>query len=137
MITIVDLGILRDVRLTEAGEVVVVVTPTYTGCPAMAAIQADVTAALQAAGFSVVTVCTQILPAWSTDDITPAGHEALRAAGVAPPSPAGSRIIPLSVRCPACGSLETEELSRFGSTACTALWRCRSCREPFSSVKPF
>jgi ring-1,2-phenylacetyl-CoA epoxidase subunit PaaD len=137
MIGIGDLGVLRDVRPGRDEELVVVLTPTYTGCPAMGAIETDVRAALSAAGFDPITICTQIVPPWSTDDISPAGREALRSAGVAPPSPVRTRIVPLTVRCPACGSPDTEELSRFGSTACTSLWRCRACAEPFSRVKPF
>lgn len=137
MITIGQLGILRGVRL--AGEqLVVTITPTYSGCPALAAIEADLRRALAGAGFADVRVETVLAPAWSTDDITPEGRRALAEAGVSPPDPVrGAAEVPLGVRCPQCGSLETVEFSRFGSTACTSLWRCRSCGEPFSRVKPF
>jgi ring-1,2-phenylacetyl-CoA epoxidase subunit PaaD len=141
MLTIADLGILRGVEVAEDGTVVVTITPTYSGCPALAAIRTDLGNALTEAGFRGVTVRTRLTPAWSTNDITPAGRSALADAGVAPPDrtarPTGSVVIPLSVRCPSCGSLDTSELSRFGSTACTSLWRCRHCGEPFGHVKPF
>ena len=154
-VTIEDLGILRDVSIDD-GVVVVTITPTYSGCPAMDVIRTDVTRALAQAGWDRVRVRTVLSPAWSTDAITPAGREKLAAAGIAPPGPAtrrsdhsgaGSVTTPrhdperspvplaLSVRCPHCGSSHTQELSRFGSTACKALWRCRDCFEPFEHVK--
>ena len=136
-VTIEDLGILREVR-QEAGRVVVTITPTYSGCPAMDVIRADIVAALRAAGHPDAEVVTVLSPAWSTDDITAAGRAKLAAAGISPPAPVTpGRPVPLrlAVRCPRCGSLDTEELSRFGSTACKALWRCRGCVEPFEHVK--
>ena len=143
MITIEDLGILRDVRVDHdegRGEVVhVTITPTYAGCPAMEAIAADIATAL---GGRPVEVHTVLSPAWSTDDLTEAGRRKLAEAGIAPPGGsrrAGARTsatdVVLSVRCPQCGSPDTRELSRFGSTACKALWVCGSCREPFDSFK--
>jgi ring-1,2-phenylacetyl-CoA epoxidase subunit PaaD len=145
MITIADLGILRGVEVSPAGEVTVTITPTYSGCPALAAITDDLREALTAVGFPTVAVRTQLAPAWSTDQITPAGLQALADAGIAPPEPTsripGARavhvLVTLGVRCPQCGSPDTEELSRFGSTACKSLRRCRSCLEPFDAVKPF
>lgn len=141
MLTIADLGILRSVEVAEDGTAVVTITPTYSGCPALAAIQSDLRNALTDAGFPAVTIRTRLVPGWTTDDITAAGRRALAEAGIAPPEraarPTGSVVLPLSVRCPSCGSVETSELSHFGSTACTSLWRCRHCREPFSHVKPF
>jgi ring-1,2-phenylacetyl-CoA epoxidase subunit PaaD len=138
-VTIEELGILRGVR-EEAGRVVVTITPTYSGCPAMDVIRADVAAALRSAGHPEAEVVTVLSPPWSTDDITDAGRAKLAAAGISPPGPAtprGSVPLRLSVRCPLCGSPDTEEISRFGSTACKALWRCRACAEPFDHVKAF
>jgi len=139
MITIEDLGILRDVRV-ESGEdgrsaVHVDITPTYAGCPAMDAIRADIEAALP--GHEVV-VHTVLAPAWSTDDITADGLLNLAAAGISPPMGSrrdGPTMLRLSVRCPQCGSPDTRELSRFGSTACKALWVCNACAEPFDRFK--
>jgi ring-1,2-phenylacetyl-CoA epoxidase subunit PaaD len=132
-LTIEELGILRDVAVDASGRVSVDITPTYSGCPAMDAIRADIVAALRAAGHEDVVVRTVLSPAWSTDRITAAGKAKLAANGIAPPGPVLLQIRP---RCPRCGSVETEELSRFGSTACKALWRCRTCAEPFDTVKP-
>jgi ring-1,2-phenylacetyl-CoA epoxidase subunit PaaD len=136
VVTIADLGILRDVAERD-GRVVVTVTPTYSGCPALAAIESDIRAALAAAGHPTAEVRTVLAPAWSTDMITEAGRAKLAAAGIAPPPGGGAGPVPLalSVRCPRCGSPDTAELSRFGSTACKALWRCRACAEPFEHVK--
>ncbi|HEU4424790.1 MAG TPA: 1,2-phenylacetyl-CoA epoxidase subunit PaaD [Pilimelia sp.] len=143
-VTIEELGILRGVSEDPAtGRVTVTITPTYSGCPAMDVIHADVRAALRAAGHRDAEVITVLSPAWSTDDISAAGRAKLAAAGIAPPGPAaagtrgGRGPVPLrlAVRCPQCGSGDTEELSRFGSTACKALWRCRACTEPFEHVK--
>ncbi len=135
MVTIGDLGILRGVELVD-GVVRVTITPTYSGCPAMDAIRDDIAAALAP---MTVEVTTLLAPAWTTDAITPAGRAALAAHGIAPPGPVsrtdGPVAIALSVRCPQCGSLDTRELSRFGSTACKALWVCRSCAEPFDRFK--
>jgi ring-1,2-phenylacetyl-CoA epoxidase subunit PaaD len=133
LITIEDLGILRDVREHD-GVVHVTITPTYAGCPAMDAIRADIAAALPDRQVVVETV---LAPAWSSDDITAAGREKLAAAGIAPPGvSAGSTTdLHLTVRCPQCGSPDTRELSRFGSTACKALWVCGACAEPFDRFK--
>jgi ring-1,2-phenylacetyl-CoA epoxidase subunit PaaD len=143
-LTLADLGVLRDVR-TEDGTVVVDITPTYTGCPAMGVMRADLVHALHSAGFADVEVRTVLSPAWSTDWITDEGRRKLAAGGIAPPGKAPVRSdgpIPLQLgptrrtaNCPLCGSSDTEELSEFGATACKALRRCRSCREPFEHVK--
>ena len=125
-VSIVDLGIVRAV---EEGRVVI--TPTYTGCPATEVIARDVRAALDAAGYRSVAIETHLSPAWTTDWITPAGRERLRAYGIAPPRAAGER----TATCPQCGSSHSEEISRFGSTPCKALWRCLDCAEPFDSFK--
>jgi ring-1,2-phenylacetyl-CoA epoxidase subunit PaaD len=132
-VTIEDLGILRSVAQGGDGRVTVTITPTYSGCPAMDAIRSDVADALSRAGFADVSVVTALSPAWTTDMITPAGRDKLEAAGIAPPGPV---LLQIGVRCVHCGSSRTEELSRFSSTACKALWRCRDCGEPFERVKP-
>lgn len=131
MITIEDLGILRDVSVQD-DVVHVTITPTYAGCPAMEAIRADIAAALPG---ERVVVHTALAPAWSTDDLTGAGRRKLAEVGIAPPGAAGPVSVALSVRCPQCGSPDTRELSRFGSTACKALWVCHACAEPFDSFK--
>ncbi|WBB77972.1 phenylacetate-CoA oxygenase subunit PaaJ [Micromonospora sp. WMMD882] len=140
VLTIDDLGILRSVDEDPAtGRITVTITPTYTGCPAMDVIRADIRRALAAAGHPDAEVRTVLRPAWSTDWISEAGRAKLAAAGVAPPAPTAGpgRVVALTlgVRCPRCGSPETEQISRFGSTACKALWRCRACREPFDHLK--
>jgi len=126
VVSIVDLGIVREVREDR-----VVLTPTYTGCPATQVIGAMVREALDRAGFEEVVIETTLSPPWTTDWITSEGREQLRAYGIAPPVPAGTS----AVHCPQCGSGDTEEISRFGSTPCKALWRCRSCLEPFDLFK--
>ena len=146
MLTIADLGILREVTVAaEPGEVVVTITPTYSGCPAMREIAADVTARLRRAGFERVTVATRLAPPWTTGWITAEGKRKLAAHGIAPPP--GARLparsgVPLtlgrrpSTRCPRCGSPDTELTARFGATACKSLHRCAACGEPFEAVKP-
>ncbi|MEU4221537.1 1,2-phenylacetyl-CoA epoxidase subunit PaaD [Actinoplanes sp. NPDC026623] len=144
MVTLADLGILRGVD--EAGDgVVVTITPTYSGCPAMRTIEDDLTVALRAAGYARVEVRTVLSPAWTTDWITPAGRDKLAAAGISPPGPAPRRApgpVPLTlgpsrraIACPQCGHAETEEIAAFSATACRALRRCPACREPFEHVK--
>jgi ring-1,2-phenylacetyl-CoA epoxidase subunit PaaD len=123
VISIVELGIVRSV---EPGRVVV--TPTYTGCPATQVIERDIRDALDAAGYRNVRIDTVLAPAWTTDWITPEGRRKLHAYGIAPPAAQ-------AVACPQCGSADTEEISRFGSTPCKALWRCRACAEPFDLFK--
>jgi ring-1,2-phenylacetyl-CoA epoxidase subunit PaaD len=134
VVTIEELGILRDVTEDAAtGKVIVTITPTYAGCPAMEVIRTDIRRALLQAGYPDVEVATVLRPAWSTDMINSAGRDKLVGAGIAPP---GSTVgLRLTVRCPRCGSPDTAEISRFGSTACKALWRCRNCEEPFDHVK--
>ncbi len=129
MVTIADLGILRQVTLREDGRAEVTITPTYSGCPAMAVIALDIALALDRAGFPDAIIRTERAPAWSTDWISPEAHRKLRAAGIAPPTRGGM------VACPRCGSDDTETLSAFGATACKALHRCRACREPFEAFK--
>ena len=140
VVTIEDLGILRDVRSAADGAIEVDITPTYSGCPAMDAIRADIERRLDAAGHGRVRVHLVLAPAWTTDWISAAGRRKLADYGIAPPTPRHTHtgthaLLQLSIRCPLCGSPNTEELSRFGSTACKALWRCDSCREPFDHFK--
>ena len=134
VLTIDDLGVLRDV-VVEGGRVTVTVTPTYSGCPALEVIERAVAQAVREAGFADVVVRRVLAPAWSTDWLSDEGRRKLLGYGIAPPLPTGPVSLALSVRCPQCGSPDTTELSRFGSTACKSLWRCSSCREPFDHVK--
>lgn len=136
VVTIADLGILRDVCADDQGRVHVQITPTYSGCPAMETIRADLIDSLTAAGYRDVQVEFVLSPAWTTDWITEEGRGKLLDYGIAPPGPRRDAVpVALLVRCPQCGSLDTQETSRFGSTACKSLWVCRSCREPFDHFK--
>ena len=159
MVTVADLGILRDVA-TEGERLVVTITPTYSGCPALREIARDLRRRLAASGFAEVDVRTALAPAWSSDWITADGRRKLSAAGIAPPhaAPARQGPVPLTlttrggsggirvssppelaerepVACPRCGSADTTRTAAFGATACKALFRCESCREPFEHVK--
>jgi ring-1,2-phenylacetyl-CoA epoxidase subunit PaaD len=137
VLTIDDLGILRDVAVDLSGHITVTVTPTYSGCPAMDSIRSDVTSALADKGFRDVSVRLVLAPAWTTDWMTEAGKRKLLDYGIVPPQPreGGAVMVSLSLRCPQCGSPDTRELSRFGSTACKALWVCNACKEPFDHFK--
>lgn len=139
VVTIGDLGIVRGVDIDAEGCVHIVLTPTYSGCPATAVIRGDVIGALHQAGFPRVEVRTVLAPAWTTDWITDAGRRKLAAHGIAPPSGVtnGPVNLDLAMRCPRCGSPETKLVSRFGSTACQAMYRCTACLEPFDAVKPY
>ena len=151
VVSIEELGILREVNETPGGELEVVITPTYSGCPAMGQIEDDVRSTLQAAGLQA-RVITQLAPAWTTDWMTDAARDKLRAYGIAPPqhrcasqAPAGESVLrfvrqaarPEVVPCPHCGSSHTVESSHFGSTACKALYKCLDCQEPFDYFKPY
>ncbi len=137
VLSIADLGILRAVEVDDAGRVTVTITPTYSGCPAMDAIRADLVAAFARAGHPDVTVELVLSPAWTTDWMSTDGKRKLAEYGIAPPQPRGDGAVPLtlSLRCPQCGSPDTRELSRFGSTACKSLWVCNACKEPFDHFK--
>ncbi len=137
VLTLDDLGIVRDVVVHGDGSVEVTLTPTYTGCPATAVIAADVESALRAAHVEKVAVRTVLSPAWSTDWMSDAGREKLRAYGIAPPGACapGPVALTLAARCPRCGSTRTRQISRFGSTPCKSLWSCLTCLEPFDSFK--
>lgn len=136
-VTVADLGILRWVRV-ENGVAVAGVTPTYSGCPAVLAIELAVEAALRDAGFEA-RIERVLSPPWTTDWVTEEGREKLREYGIAPPVKSSGSIRSLfgdvAVTCPKCGSTDTEKLSEFGSTACKAHYRCRSCLEPFDYFK--
>lgn len=145
LLTLDELGVLGDVTV-EGSSVVVALTPTYSGCPAMDAMRHDLVTALQRAGYDDVRVRVELAPAWTTDRITASGRRKLAAAGIVPPgraaSPPPGAPIPvalrpdaLRVRCPRCGSPDTEEVSRYGATACKSLHRCRACTEPFEHFK--
>ncbi len=141
VISVVDLGIVREVVVGDDGAVSVTITPTYSGCPAMFEIEKDIRTALTAAGVPRVEVRTVLAPAWTTDWIGPEAREKLRQYGIAPPGraePAGLVTLTrarAAVVCPFCGSSETELRSEFGSTACKAIHVCRSCRQPFDEFK--
>ncbi len=128
MLSIADLGILRNVR-EENGIILVSIIPTYSGCPAMDFIALDIVAALAAAGIDRVRIEHARQPAWSSDFISEAGRRILREHGIAPPEPGRP------VLCPRCGAAAVEEISKFGATACKSLWRCLACREPFDRFK--
>ncbi|MCP2270969.1 1,2-phenylacetyl-CoA epoxidase subunit PaaD [Actinokineospora diospyrosa] len=162
VLTLAELGILRGVSAGDDGGVVVTITPTYLGCPALEVIRADVLAAARAAGAEAVEVVTALSPPWTTDWVSDSARDKLTAVGIAPPPARSSlplfvlspgapdspqvvdgppgvgsphRTRPHRPACPRCRSVDTRELARFGSTACTALWRCLTCREPFDHVK--
>ena len=128
-LSIVDLGIVRDVEIDPEDTVTVTLTPTYSGCPATEAIETSVVNALKKRGVGAVSIKRVLSPPWTTDWITDSGREKLRRYGIAPPSPS------LDIACPQCESLDTERVSEFGSTACKASWRCRECLEPFEYFK--
>jgi ring-1,2-phenylacetyl-CoA epoxidase subunit PaaD len=147
-LTIEDLGILRSVDYSPDRGVVVTITPTYSGCPAMHEIAADVQTRLNRAGFERVTVATQLAPPWTTDWITAEGRRKLAAVGIAPPpearassAPRRGGPVPLTLgrppaaRCPRCGSPDTRLTAQFSATACKSLHRCNACGEPFEGVK--
>ena len=138
VVSVVDLGIVRAVGWRD-GHLHLVVTPTYSGCPATEVIERDIEQALEGAGFSAPMLERRLSPAWNTDWISQAGRERLREYGIAPPVGSASKRSLLGeapqVACPICGSAHTERLSEFGSTACKALYRCRDCLEPFDYFK--
>ncbi|WP_149182460.1 1,2-phenylacetyl-CoA epoxidase subunit PaaD [Streptomyces sp. TRM49041] len=137
-LTLEELGVLRGVRVLSPGKVKVELTPTYTGCPAIEAMSSDIEQVLHDHGIPEVSVVTVLSPAWSTDDISDEGRRKLSEFGIAPPRRQGTDgpvPLTLAIRCPHCGSTDTELLSRFSSTACKSLRRCVTCREPFDHFK--
>jgi ring-1,2-phenylacetyl-CoA epoxidase subunit PaaD len=155
VVSICDLGIVRDVQMHGERGLNVVLTPTYSGCPATELIAKETTNALATAGFYPVNLTTVHAPAWTSDWISAEGREKLRRYGIAPPGPAAGNVAGQDIvlrympqgrasnqaapalDCPRCGSVNTERLSAFGSTACKALYRCLACKEPFEHFKPF
>ncbi len=157
MLTLEDLGVLRDVEVgggvagASGGRVVVTLTPTYSGCPALATMRDDVVRALNADGYPEVEVRISLSPPWSSDQITERGRASLRAHGLSAPGPVedgpaghglghGATLLTLAptrrrLICPQCGSSQVELVSEFGPSACTALYRCTACREPFQHMK--
>ena len=139
VLNIVDLGIVRDVCHEVDGRMKVAITPTYSGCPATEVIRVMVRAALDAGGFTDAILEERLAPPWTSDWLTPAGREQLRAFGIAPPEESVSRPRQLvgapQVTCPRCGSRSSERISEFGSTPCKAHYRCRACGEPFDYFK--
>ncbi len=145
-VSVCDLGIVRDVIVGEAG-LEIVLTPTYSGCPATEVIESDVLAAIDAAGLGPARVILRRAPAWTTDWISAEGRRRLAEYGIAPPGMVdkdaavpirffGRGMNTAALECPRCGSMQTERLSAFGATACKALYRCLACREPFEHFKP-
>jgi len=141
VLTIADLGILRDVQVAD-NKVTVTITPTYSGCPAMDAIRDDLYTAFAKEGYADVHVDLVLSPAWTTDWMTESGKQKLQQYGIAPPSGnsragghSGPIRLSLAVKCPQCNSLNTKELTRFGSTSCKALYVCQDCKEPFDYFK--
>ncbi len=141
-LSVVDLGIVREIEEIDAadgGGLWVVLTPTYSGCPATEAIEADIRSALERRGLGPVQVRQRLAPPWTSDWISAEGRRKLSACGIAPPPEAGAAVVHViarNVACPRCESARTERLSAFGSTACKSLYRCLACREPFEFFKP-
>lgn len=145
LLTLDDLGVLRDVDVRDDGTVLVTITPTYSGCPAMATMRDDIEHRLRDNGYSAVEIITSLSPAWSTDWISADGRRKLRETGYSVPGPAPARApgpVPLTltarprtIDCPLCGSRDTRLVSEFGATLCKAQYRCDACSEPFDHVK--
>ncbi|TAK41932.1 MAG: phenylacetate-CoA oxygenase subunit PaaJ [Saprospiraceae bacterium] len=139
VLTLQDLGVIREVHLNKGGEVEVVITPTYTGCPALDMMEVCIKSVLQEQGYQRVKVSTVLSPAWTTDWLSEAAKEKLKVYGIAPPIGSAGKYSLLGndtkVECPQCGSMNTEMVSQFGSTACKALFQCRECLEPFDYFK--
>ena len=140
VLSVLDLGIVRDAKVREDGEVDVVITPTYTGCPAMDMISAGIRMELLANGYKEIHIKTVLSPAWTTDWMTEEGKMKLKEYGIAPPNPKQQvckqeLFADEVVQCPHCGSYQTRKISEFGSTACKALYKCRECEEPFDYFK--
>ena len=141
VLSVRELGIVRDVEVDAGGAVTVVVTPTYSGCPAIQVIEEDIVAALHAAGIADARIRTTYSPPWTSDWIPDAARAKLKAYGIAPPTPAGPTELvqllrtPRTPQCPYCDSHDTEVRSEFGSTACKSICWCRSCGQPFEEFK--
>jgi len=134
VLTLQDLGVLRDISV-ENDSITVTITPTYAGCPAMDTMRADIETTLAEAGYEQVTVQQSLSPAWTTDWMSEAGREKLRAYGIAPPAKTTCGQATDTIECPQCKSGDVKLISEFGSTACKALYQCQDCREPFDYFK--
>lgn len=140
VLTIGDMGIIREIQIGETGKVRVVITPTYTGCPAMDMITVNIKSALQENGYDQVEVETVLYPEWTTDWISAEGKAKLKSYGIAPPAQKTTDTSFIKgenpiVHCPLCDSFDTEMISRFGSTPCKSLYKCNACLEPFDYFK--
>lgn len=139
VLTIEDLGIIRDVKIGKKEQIEVIITPTYSGCPAMDMIEVNIKSALQSAGYNNILVTTVLAPAWTTDWLTEEGKRKLKAYGIAPPIGTVSKAALLgeeaNIECPQCSSTNTKIISQFGSTACKSLFKCLDCLEPFDYFK--
>jgi ring-1,2-phenylacetyl-CoA epoxidase subunit PaaD len=141
VLTILDLGIVRDVICADDQEIEIIITPTYSGCPAMDAIAFDIKIKMLENGFNKVKITYTLNPAWTTDWMTESGKLKLKSYGIAPPHNISSRMNRMmfneeeNIECPQCHSLNTKLLSEFGSTACKSLYQCNDCKEPFDYFK--
>mgnify|MGYP005850847379 CR=1 FL=1 len=140
VLTVVDMGVVREVTFNESGHLTVTITPTYSGCPAMNEIEQNIRKHLRECGLDNLSVNTQLSPPWTTDWMTDEGKKRLEEYGIAPPegSTSDKSVLfgePKKVKCPHCKSMHTELVSQFGSTACKAQYRCLDCREPFDYFK--
>ena len=134
VLSITDLGIVRDVKIND-NEIEVIITPTYTGCPAMDMIAMNIRLALIENGYHNIKITSVLSPAWTTDWMTEAGKQKLKAYGIAPPITRSDGTSDLVIECPQCHSTNTKLISQFGSTACKALYQCNDCKEPFDYFK--
>ncbi len=140
VLSVLDLGIVRDIRMQDNGELEIMITPTYTGCPAMDMIAANIRMELSANGYVQVKITNVLSPAWTTDWMSEEGKQKLKDYGIAPPLPKqqacrSELFAEQAVQCPHCNSYHTTRISEFGSTACKALYQCRDCKEPFDYFK--
>jgi len=137
VLTIGDLGILRDVEVDDDGRVIVTITPTYSGCPALAEIKTDIARRMAELGVSEVHIRTQLAPVWTTDWITQDAWDRLNRYGIAPPAPGSGELLQIGVRCPQCGSVDTRKRSHYGAALCLAQHVCSACGEPFDEFKRY
>ncbi|MCP4437415.1 MAG: phenylacetate-CoA oxygenase subunit PaaJ [Aureispira sp.] len=139
VLTILDMGIVRDVKVNDQSQLEVVITPTYSGCPAMDMIAVNIKAVLQNHGFDGVEVSSVLSPAWTTDWLSEDGRKKLKAYGIAPPEGSNDKSTlfaePKKIECPRCGSRQSKMIAEFGSTACKSLYQCEDCKEPFDYFK--
>jgi ring-1,2-phenylacetyl-CoA epoxidase subunit PaaD len=140
VLSIIDLGIVREIKQQDGGETEVIITPTYSGCPAMDVIRMNIRMILLEHGLENVKISTVLSPAWTTDWMSEAGKEKLQAYGIAPPNPKQqicdtALFAEEAVQCPHCRSYNTRRISEFGSTACKSLYQCNQCQEPFDYFK--